>query len=408
MQLSHVPLPPFPVLIFYHILPEYSRGFGFFPGFRRLPIILVDAQWSIADGIDEAGFANAVDMALSIEKRFDADMFTSDDLRRYDLAVRAIGRHAKKTGRRFGTIGVSSMEQLASYARPTEATPTRSFFPPSSIPSYKKTLLKAIEENRCFNKDISVLADAFTCAENHNCGVVIALTQDIGAKEFFDSSGIGGVSAVEAKPEPAAAQALSERFETVPDCFSDDHVRRKSFSKLQKELVWALRNGLPICVGASARHEILAEMLSELHRLGVTGQLRIMYVDGSESEPFQFYGAAAIDGVSASLKYGLMSMRHTELDEDVDGYIFRNRMISLQRTLAETEKDCAVQTTQFIANLTSCGINGIELIHTGFEPAVIGFYRAVSRWNSIQTSEAFFVQPIYITRNGYVKGTVWG
>jgi hypothetical protein len=35
MQLSHVPLPPFPVLLFYHFLPEYSRDFGFFRGFSE-------------------------------------------------------------------------------------------------------------------------------------------------------------------------------------------------------------------------------------------------------------------------------------------------------------------------------------------------------------------------------------
>jgi hypothetical protein len=106
-----------------------------------------------------------------------------------------------------------------------------------------------------------------------------------------------------------------------------------------------------------------------------------MFLDGSLSEHFPFGGLAPVQGVEKpgqTLAVGLMSFRHPELDFLVDCYVTRNRELALQSSMAEEEQLSYERTKQFLAD--PIFDSGCEIIayHTGLEPMVVGFYRAVS------------------------------
>jgi hypothetical protein len=207
-------------------------------------------------------------------------------------------------------------------------------------------------------------------------------------------------------PEPKLADAL--RAEPEPD--EPDGARRASALRLRSDAVRALAAGEPLPVGGGARHDAIAELLRTLCRPAApSGRLRVLYVDGSEPAPVAILSPCARGHVvGGAIRLGLMSMRHTTLDADVDGYWFRNRMVSLSRTLAETDASCAEQSVRMLEALTGAGITEVELVHTGFEPAAIGFYRVLAEWLADRGRPSVRVTPYYKRGSGYLPGTTWG
>ena len=109
--------------------------------------------------------------------------------------------------------------------------------------------------------------------------------------------------------------------------------------------------------------------------------LRVVYADGSEAEPFPLFclpraGAGSKNSVSP-LRVALMSMRHLELDSEIDFCWFRNREVSRTWTLAETDSFCFDATREQLRDSLALGDLAMHLYHTGFEPAVLGFYRGL-------------------------------
>jgi hypothetical protein len=145
--------------------------------------------------------------------------------------------------------------------------------------------------------------------------------------------------------------------------------------------------------------------------------MRVVYVDGSEATPFPVFGLMAIhnDGARpaiAPLRVALMSMRHLELDPEIDFCWFRNRDVSRTRTLAETDRFCFDTTLSQLHDSLALGDLEIHLYHTGFEPAVLGFYRGVVqvlRELRIQrSSRRLVVIPFYYRGEAnYQAGTIW-
>ena len=76
-----------------------------------------------------------------------------------------------------------------------------------------------------------------------------------------------------------------------------------------------------------------------------------------------------------------MSMRHLQIDRVVDMAWFRNREVSQSRSLAESDEFCfkyALERFQELSDITSAEKPlQLEIYHTGFEPASVGFYRAL-------------------------------
>jgi hypothetical protein len=194
--------------------------------------------------------------------------------------------------------------------------------------------------------------------------------------------------------------------------FAGHVTQLKSASRLWEQIAAAVEAGEPVPVGGGARHVVLAEALrSALDVMPRSVDVRILYVDGSEAVPFRLWPAlAARSGAGSangdSIRLGLMSMRHTEADLDVDGYWFLNRLVSTTRTFAETDAFCAAETERKLTELHDAGIRRIELIQTGFEPAVLGFYRGALRW--LGDGGGMQLQPLYRIGRRLVEGTPWG
>ena len=193
-----------------------------------------------------------------------------------------------------------------------------------------------------------------------------------------------------------------------------------SNTKRTKKVRAALATGEAVTFGNQAPHDVITEVLHQFvyvpyGELPRPVQLRISYADGSEAAPFQLFCLETPTGeatpVAEPLRVALMSMRHVELDVDVDYCWFRNREVSRTRTLAETDQFCVAATETQLNESLALGDLAMHLYHTGFEPAVIGFYRAlVTRLIALRqtTGPALMVTPYYFRgRDGYQPGSVW-
>ena len=129
--------------------------------------------------------------------------------------------------------------------------------------------------------------------------------------------------------------------------------------------------------------EILAEFVSAAEGMQ-PGFIRVVYGDGSEARPFPLRCLSLAKVVSPSeviLKATLLSMRHLEIDRLVDFAWFRNREVSLIRPLADADSFSFEYSQRQLAELRAVYPQTrveLHIYHTGFEPAVLGFYRALT------------------------------
>ena len=142
------------------------------------------------------------------------------------------------------------------------------------------------------------------------------------------------------------------------------------------------------------------------------------YVDGSEAAPFPIFCLPRPDESAGHetdimpLRVALMSMRHLELDPAIDYCWFRNREVSRTRTLAETDHFCFNATVSQLRDSLSLGDLSVHMYQTGFEPAIVGFYRGlVKTLLELRQKESDLrvsVLPLYF-RGGenYQSGSDW-
>jgi hypothetical protein len=175
----------------------------------------------------------------------------------------------------------------------------------------------------------------------------------------------------------------------------------------------------PATFGSTANHVQITEALRRMsYQVGATVQpvsLRVMYVDGSEANPFPLFSLSQPCDhaqIATPLKVALMSIRHMELDTEIDYCWFRNRDVSRSRTLAETDAYCYRVSREQLQDALRDGDVILHLYHTGFEPAVIGFYRAVvdtlHQLRREQSAKKIHITPIYFRKNqAFVEGMPW-
>lgn len=129
-------------------------------------------------------------------------------------------------------------------------------------------------------------------------------------------------------------------------------------------------------------NSVLTETLRDFVTLGGGDRVNapVRYQDGSVAEPFPLRSLTLLNAMPdypRLLRLALLSIRHTEMDVEVDGCWLRNFDISRPRPAAETDQ-LAFQLSQTqLATLTQQGPLLIHLYQTGLDPAVVGFYRAV-------------------------------
>lgn len=106
----------------------------------------------------------------------------------------------------------------------------------------------------------------------------------------------------------------------------------------------------------------------------------VVYRDGSAGPPFPLRSAPLVESPgrpARQLSFALLSVRHTEMDVEVDGAWLRNTVVSRVRPAGDTDRIVYELSLAQLRSLTKDGPLTIYMHQTGLETAVVGFYRAV-------------------------------
>jgi len=140
-----------------------------------------------------------------------------------------------------------------------------------------------------------------------------------------------------------------------------------------------------------------------------TVEVHIQYRDGSTAETFPLRALSMSSGPLPDLpvfRFTLLSIRHVDMDEYVDGAWFRNSRISLPRPAGITDTDAYSISKQQLEAIRSTGPAVIEMYQTGLQPAVTGFYRAVTQ-ALIDYPGSICVVPKFFVGGGFEEGIPW-
>jgi hypothetical protein len=364
-------------------------------------LIAVSGPWPGGHEPDVNGFRDLVLSAQAVERRRERGYHLApEDLRRFTAACAGIERLARLHGRTLASFDATALRQLDSQIPRAQA----GFHPPGDAALWLRALARVLPGDA--RTQAGEFATAITATGE---GLILspALTP---AKRHWDGVPLPPLLASARIPqEPLAAAELRAASPHWP-AFAADDGRARSASALWDECAARLADGRPLLVGSGARHEVITEVFNHAGaHLSSMAALGIFYVDGSLAQPFPLQRPRVDRNADGrTLRVGLMSMRHTEIDTRVDGYWFRNRLVSTTRTLAETDAFCAAVTEARLTALNTAGIDRIELVHTGFEPAAIGFYRGVLQYLASADHAPVHIQPVYLIRKQYAHGTAWG
>lgn len=358
--------------------------------------------WPGQDGVDVHGFRSAVDILNVIDRRLRAGEAGGDDRTRYRIACATVERGARTIGTVVARVNA---DDLLAWM---QGTPTSTVHPPSRVAALKAGAAEVLAGS---GPVAAAVANACEAAIAQQAGLVITVEPDVSADESVARASSQPERPVQARsilPDPDLADRLGQLPRTADLVFAGDRWRLRSAEILRGQVRTAVATGEPLSVGMQAKHDVLTEVLRELHDpTARRGAMRIVYAtEASEGEPFRF-GPLPASGAyrGESVHLGLMSIRHTELDAEVSGYWFRNRLVSVPgRSQADSEAHCYRDTVPRLHALADRGVTDIFLTHTGYEPAAIGFYRAVAQ---VVATRALRVHPRYLTGHGVSRGTSW-
>lgn len=195
---------------------------------------------------------------------------------------------------------------------------------------------------------------------------------------------------------------------------------------LRDQITRALQNsreGKSCAVNFSNQpHNVITEVLSEFI-YSDTGKpkkptyIQVIYTDGSQAEDFPLQclpeqGKKEFDRLSkiTPLRASLLSMRHLEMDDKVDISWFRNREVSKSRAFSETDQFCYLETKRQLEETRKTEAFVLHLYQTGLQPAIIGFYRALTEelLHRAKRPPNLMVVPFYFRgKSGYKQGKAW-
>jgi len=154
-----------------------------------------------------------------------------------------------------------------------------------------------------------------------------------------------------------------------------------------KAVIAQVEKGIPAAVNVSdIAHNVITEILHEfVYKSGKPMYLPVVYGDGSKARPFPIHclkprkdNAIKALSVYPLLNVGMMSGRHHELDDLIKFYFYRNQEISTGKTAAETDETAYRKAKEIFPVIHREGIFRIAFYQTGFQPVVMGFYRALT------------------------------
>ncbi|GAB3428482.1 hypothetical protein [Flindersiella endophytica] len=156
-------------------------------------------------------------------------------------------------------------------------------------------------------------------------------------------------------------------------------------------------------------HGVITEVLREyVTRAGRPVQAPIVYRDGSEARPFPLRATQMVEDIPTrlwtELRFALLSIRHIEMDVEVDGAWLRNADISRLRPAGETDELAFELSCRQLGQLCETGPCLIYMYQTGLQPAIVGFYRAVTL-HLIKNPNSLAVVPMFFRQPGTESGS---
>lgn len=203
-----------------------------------------------------------------------------------------------------------------------------------------------------------------------------------------------------------------------------EHTLRSSLKEQMQTALQAAQHGQTGLVDMSNQsHNIIADILYEFvytDQATVTSPtyIQIQYGDKSQGKPFPLQclprrgllPGAPVRRVQP-LRIALISMRHLRMDYQVDMAWLLNKDVPSERSLAEVDAFCYQQTRAQLQEALKDGPLKLHLYQTGFQPAVVGFYRALVEelLQRTQTPSVLEVTPYYFSRlmDCYWAGKIW-
>jgi hypothetical protein len=136
-------------------------------------------------------------------------------------------------------------------------------------------------------------------------------------------------------------------------------------------------------VPSGVPNSVLTEGLRDfvISRESTRADIAVMYRDGSRGPDFPLRCLPLTETVSASwpvFRFTLLSIRHTEMDVEVDGAWLRNTDISRPRPHGDTDRLTYEISLKQLQRLSHDGPVVLHMYQTGLDTAIVGFYRAVT------------------------------
>lgn len=134
------------------------------------------------------------------------------------------------------------------------------------------------------------------------------------------------------------------------------------------------------------RHKMATTILQEFIHLDPQHpacHVPVAYGDGTDVAPFPVRCVAPLPATWTATKefhVALVSMRHLPIDAYIDFNWYRNAEVPSRHGLSHADAHCFDESKRRLAQLLRANIGErvlIHLYHTGYMPAVVGFYRAL-------------------------------
>ena len=358
--------------------------------------------WPGQEGPDTHGIRSAVEILSVIGRRLRTGDAGADDRTRYRIACATVERGVRTIGTPL--VRVDAHDLLAWM----DGIETHTVHPPEDVPGLRAEAVRALDGSGPLGAAVSRACEQ---AIAQRAGMVVTIEPIIGVHGTVVRAGSQPERPLRARAvtaDPRLADLVGQLPRTADLVFAGDGRRLRSADVLRGQIHDAIATGEPLAVGSQAKHDVLTEVLRELHHPNAApGAIRILYAtEATEGAPFTFGPLPPVQAERGkSVHLGLMSMRHTKLDSDVSGYWFRNRLVSVPgRSQAESEGYCYRDTIPRLNELIDCGVTDIVLTHTGYEPAALGFYRAAAQ---VIATRHLTIHPRYLALRGARLGTPW-
>ncbi len=194
-------------------------------------------------------------------------------------------------------------------------------------------------------------------------------------------------SSIEAVRKAARGRSTIPPLSNDWQSYGDSNRGDFMHERLRTQIRDADNVGVPVDLGVQ-RHSLAIEVLGEFMHQNPGREspaaIPVSYGDGRLAAGFPIRCLTPlIEGWSPTKVFhvGLVSMRHLAIDRYIDINWYRNAEVQLQRGMIEADAECtrvSLEQLEILLDRHKGHRLQIHLYHTGFVPAVIGFYRAVA------------------------------